>query len=179
MPLGKQEPIINARLMYKMFSIILLQSGNTAHHKLPSVHPKQVLPDVKHAKVAARSVQIGVVLCWLSDASPASANVGWVSAGARYPFSGVVSGATVEQSAVALVIWCGASRAAVSRRKAFPRAGANGARAEDSFSPACPSSARRRVRPRPFRNRFRPPCARTTMRGANGADGRHANGARL
>jgi hypothetical protein len=99
-----QEPIMKTYRIHKYLQINILKLLIATHHRNAAARPKRILPCKKWGKLPMRPAQADVVLCWLSDASPANANVGCVPAGARHASSGVVSGATAEQSAVALVI---------------------------------------------------------------------------
>ena len=132
---------------------------DTAHHRNTAARPNRLFPCETWGILPTRPAHADVVLCWLSDASPANANAGWVSAGARHSSSGVVSGATAEQSAVALVI----SRGEVFPRTISPRAGADDVRPASLSSPVDHRTTRLRVRVRSFRNRCLSRCADATM----------------
>ena len=149
---------------------VLMENGlrvkNTAHHRNATTYPKLITTCERWGKLPIRLAQADVVLCWLSDASPTNAIVGWVSAGARHSSSGVVSGATVEQSAVALVI----SRGAAFPRTISPRVGADDVHPASLFSPVDHRTKRLRGRARSFRNRCLSPCADATTHGASVVD---------
>ena len=163
MPLARQEPIIQMHPLDKVLMGNDLRVKNTAHHRNATTYPKVITTRERWGKLPIRLAQADVVLCWLSGASPTNANVGWMSAGARHSSSGVVSGATVEQSAVALVI----SRGEVFPRTISPCVGADDVHPASLFSPVDHRTTRLRARVRSFRNRCLSRCADATTHGAS------------